>query len=85
MRGLWHVWGDFWLDASAQYFAVTYEEYDGSIIDGRVALTWQPRSWIGVGVGYNRFEVELDVIDEDTRDEFDWIYDGPMLFYSVSF
>ena len=85
LRGLWHVGGDFWLDVSAQYFELTYEEYDGSIIDGRLALQWQPRRWIGVGLGYNRFEVKLDVNDEDSRDEIDWVYDGPMLFYSVSF
>ena len=85
LRGLWHVGGDFWLDASAQYFELEYKEYDGSIIDGRLTLQWQPRRWIGIGLGYNRFEVKLDINDEDSRDEIDWVYDGPMLFYSVSF
>lgn len=61
LRGLWILSHDFWLDASVQYFALSIDEYDGSLADFRVAAIWQPKSWLGVGVGYNQFGVDVDV------------------------
>jgi hypothetical protein len=77
----------FWLDAAAQYFYLSIDKYTGRITDFRVALTWQPRRAIGVGIGYNRFAVDVDVDEEgdDDSGKLDWMYRGPMLFYSASF
>jgi hypothetical protein len=85
LRGLWHVGGDFWVDASAQYFALSYENYDGSIVDLRAGVLWQPKDWVGIGLGYDLFNVNVEVENARWRGEVDWTYDGPQIFYSVSF
>jgi hypothetical protein len=84
-RAFWHIGGDFWLDVTAQYFALSYDEYDGRIIDSRIGVLWQPTNWVGIGLGYNRFDVDIDLEKNSFRGSLDWIYDGPQIFYSVSF
>jgi len=85
LRGLWHLGRNFWIDASAQYFTLSIDEYDGSLQDFRAALIWQPTQWAGVGVGYNQFGVDVDVDKSDFDGSLDWTYSGPVLFYSASF
>jgi hypothetical protein len=85
VRGLWKLPYDFWLEGSAQYFALSINEYDGNLQDYRVFLTWQPRKWVGLGVGYERFTVDVDVDKSSFNGTLDWTYDGPIIFYSVSF
>jgi hypothetical protein len=84
-RALWHIGGDFWLDGSVQYFALSYDDYDGRIIDARIGVLWQPSNWVGIGLGYNRFDVDIDLEKSSWHGSLDWIYEGPQLFYSVSF
>jgi hypothetical protein len=85
LRGLWKLPRDFYVDAQAQFFALSIDEYDGSIQDYRLMLTWQPKTWLGVGVGYNRFKVDVDVEKDRFDGSLDWTYSGPMIFYSASF
>lgn len=85
LRGLWHLSSDFWIDASAQYFALSIDEYDGSVQDYRVAVLWQPKPWLGVGLGYNQFNVDVDVEQNRFDGSLDWTYKGPVIFYSASF
>jgi len=85
VHGLWRIHRNFWLDAAVQYFSLKYDVYDGSIIDTRIAFLWQPQKWVGVGLGYNRFDLDLELDDNDFRGKLEWVYDGPMIFYNVSF
>ena len=85
LRGLWKLPHNFYVDAQAQYFALAIDEYDGNVQDYRLMLTWQPKSWVGVGVGYNMFKVDLDVEKDRFNGSLAWKYDGPMVFYSASF
>lgn len=85
LRGLWNLSRNLWLDASAQYFALSIDQYSGSVTDVRAALLWQPKKWVGLGVGYNAFSVDLDVDTSDFKGSLQWAYDGPMVFYSIAF
>ena len=85
LRGLWSLSHDFWFAGSAQFFALSINEYDGNLQDYRAFVTWQPRKWLGVGVGYERFKVDVDVDKSDFNGSLDWTYDGPMIFYNASF
>lgn len=85
LHGLWHIGRDFWVDAGVQYFSLAYDAYDGRIIDARASLTWQPRDWAGIGIGFNRFDVDVDVDNASWRGSLDWSYEGPQVFYSVAF
>jgi hypothetical protein len=85
LRGTWALPYNFSIDASAQYFAVSIDEYDGSLQDYRIGVTWQPRKWLGVGLGYDRFSVDVDVEKDSFTGSLDWTYSGPMLYYSATF
>lgn len=85
LRGLWALPRNFWIDLSAQYFALEIDEYDGSLVNLRAIVLWQPSQWLGIGLGYDRFAVDLDVAKERFDGSLDWAYQGPMLFYSATF
>ena len=85
LRGMWDLSHNFWLDATAQYFALSFDDFDGSLQDYRVLVTWQPKKWLGIGLGYNRFSIDVDVEKDKFDGSLDWTYSGPMIFYSASF
>lgn len=85
LRGTWSLWKTFSIDVSGRFFSLTYGEIEGNIQDYRLLLNWQPKSWLGIGVGYDRFSVDVDVDSDNFRGTMDWQYQGPMIFYSVSF
>ena len=85
LRGLWALPRDFWIDLSAQYFALEIDEYDGSLVNLRAIVLWQPSQWLGIGLGYDRFAVDLNVTKDRFDGSLDWTYQGPMIFYSVGF
>lgn len=85
VRGLWALPHDFFVDAGAQFFALSIDQYDGNLQDYRVMLTWQPKKWLGIGLGYNQFNVNVDVDGDKFNGSLDWKYRGPMLSYSAVF
>jgi hypothetical protein len=76
---------DFWVDAQVQLFALEYENIDGNLQDYRLSVIWQPKTWLGLGVGYNQLSIDVDVDKKRFDGEFDWDYKGPMIFYNASF
>lgn len=85
LGGLWSLPHDLWVDASAQFFALSIDDYDGYLQNYRISLTWQPKSWLGIGVGYNLFAIDLKVDKESFDGTLDWSYRGPLVFYRASF
>ena len=85
LRGTWLLSRTFSIDVSGQYFSLTYGDFDGSLQNYRALVNWQPTSWLGLGVGYDRFSFDVDVESDNFRGKMDWSYQGPMIFYSVSF
>lgn len=85
LRGMWGLPHDLWLDASAQFFALSINEYSGNLQDYRVALVWQPKTWLGLGLGYNHFGVNVDIDKDRFKGSLNWTYRGPMIFYSGAF
>ena len=85
LRGIWALPHNFWLDASAQFFALSFDEYDGNLQDYKIVVTWQPKKWLGIGLGYNQFGIDVDVDQSKFKGSLDWKYQGPMLYYSATF
>jgi opacity protein-like surface antigen len=85
LRGMWRMGGNFYLDAHAQYFGLEIDNIDGSIINYRAAFIWQPKKYIGVGLGYDNFEIDVDIDKVNFIGSMDWTYSGPQIFYNVSF
>jgi hypothetical protein len=85
LGGLWRLPRNFWLSGSGQLFALEIDDYDGNLIDATLALTWQPKPWLGIGFAYNYFKVDVDVTKDRFNGNLDWVYDGPMIYYNASF
>jgi len=85
LRGIWQLPHNFYIDAQGQYFSVSIDQYDGNVQDYRIVATWQPKRWLGVGLGYNRFAVDVNVGTKRFDGSLNWKYQGPMLFYSAVF
>ena len=85
LRGLWQLPHNFWIDAGVQVFSANIDQYDGSLQDYKVMVNWQPKKWLGFGLGYNQFNVDLDVDGDKFNGNLNWKYRGPMLSYSAVF
>jgi hypothetical protein len=72
------------VEARAQYLTVNAEQVNGSILDGRLALTWRMNPWLALGLGYRTFRIDVDSADEDTPGFVDLSVDGPLLFVRAS-
>src|SRR5262245_41580677 len=49
LRGTWGLPHNFWIDAQAQFFSLSIDQYDGNLQDYRIGVTWQPKTWLGLG------------------------------------
>ena len=85
LRATWLLSKTFSIDASGQFFSMTYGDIEGNLQNYRAVLTWQPKKWLGLGVGYDLFSLDVDVGSNRFRGTMDWTYKGPMIFYSASF
>jgi hypothetical protein len=85
LRGTWVLPHDLSLDVFGQWFYLSVNQYSGSLQDYQAKLTWQPRSWFGLGVGYDWFSAHGDVDETYFRGSLDWSFRGLMLYYSASF
>jgi hypothetical protein len=84
-RGMWRMGGNFYLEGQIQYFALALEGFDGSIFNYRAAAIWQPRKYVGVGLGFDSFNVDVDLEKNAWTGTMNWTYSGPQLFFNVSF
>jgi hypothetical protein len=84
-RGMWRMGGNFYLDAQAQFFALSMDGFSGNIINYRAAVIWQPKKYIGVGAGFDSFQIDVDVEKDRFTGSMDWKYSGPQVFFNVAF
>jgi hypothetical protein len=85
LHGMWRMGGNFYLDAHAQYFALAIDNVDGSIVNYRAAFIWQPKKYLGVGIGYDNFNIDVDISKPRFDGSMDWTYAGPQAFVNFSF
>jgi hypothetical protein len=72
------------MEARAQYLTVNADQVNGSILDGRLVLTWRLNPYLALGLGYRTFRIDVDSADEDTPGFVDQSVDGPVLFVRAS-
>ena len=85
LRAGWVVAPQVYLDAQGQYFKANVSGYDGSVWDLRAGATWMFTPNFGLGVGYNRFHVNVKA----EKDKFDGRlkvgYSGIQVFVTGAF
>ena len=72
------------MEARAQYLTVNADQVNGSILDGRLVLTWRLNPYLALGLGYRTFRIDVDSADEDTPGFVDLSVNGPLLFVRAS-
>ncbi|HSN72947.1 MAG TPA: hypothetical protein VLT59_15630 [Steroidobacteraceae bacterium] len=85
LRGIWRFADKWYLDAHGQFFALEIDEYDGELIDAQASIMWQTFRNVGFGIGYNYFDVRVDVDGNRFDGRLEWEYSGLMLFARASF
>jgi len=84
-RALWRFSDNWYLDGLAQAFYLSTSDLEGSILNSRVAVLWQPVPRFGLGAGFDWFRTNVDSEDPGFRGNLNWTYQGPQLFFSLAF
>ena len=85
LRGLWEFSPSWYLDGQAQYFALSFDGFDGDITDLRVGVTRMFGKRFGVGLGYNKFITDIGVDKDRFSGDLKWRYSGAQIFVMASF
>jgi hypothetical protein len=64
---------------------VTIEDYTGTALTGIARLEYRPVRWLGVGVAYNYFRLDVDVEQLDLRGALDMTIRGPEGYLRLAF
>jgi hypothetical protein len=64
---------------------VTIEDYTGSALTGTARLEYRPVRWLGIGVAYNYFRLDVDVEQLDLRGALDMTIRGPEGYLRLAF
>lgn len=84
-RALWDMGNHFYLDALVQFFYISFDQYSGSITDGKLAVTWMPWRNVGFGLGWNSFKTRVDVSKGDFDGKLKFGYGGAMAYVTFAF
>ena len=72
------------LDGGIGWFGLDYDQYSGNLVTVTANLEYRITDNIGLGVGYNYVDMDLEVEDNRT-DTYDLQYKGPALYISAGF
>jgi len=84
-HGMWRMGQNFYFDSQAQYFALSIDSIKGNLLNYRAAVIWQPKRSVGVGAGYDYFNVNVDLAKKKFIGSLDWTYSGPQVFFNLAF
>ena len=82
-RAVYQLSPSWRLMGNAQYFSISYDDYDGEIIELGAGVEWNVWSRLSLGAGYSR--IDLDVENKKCnggRGEF--VYDGLWVYAGVA-
>jgi hypothetical protein len=85
LRGEYALADKWTFRASGEFFALKYDNYDGSLIDLYAGIDYQLFDRAAIGVGLNSVRIDLDVTDKRLTGKLDWRYDGGLLFLKFDF
>ena len=71
--------------ASADVFFLTQSSREGSLSDAYVVFEHQTFERVGFGAGLNRFSLNLDLVKDGNRWDWESVYTGAYLFMTANF
>ena len=85
LRGEYNLSEKWSLRASAEYFALEYGDFDGSLFDFYAGVDYRLFDHMALGLGYNNVRMDVDVTAADFDGSLDWNYDGALIFVKIDF
>ena len=85
LHGIYRFNDKFYLDYGVQYFQISFDVYDGRVLDSNISGVWQFSEHWGVGAGWNQFSTKLEVDGDRFDGELKWEYGGARIFVTASF
>lgn len=69
--------------ASSEWFGIEADDYDGRLLDTRIAIEHNTFKNVGFGGAFNKMDFDLESEDEDADGTFDLIYEGFQIFVTA--
>ena len=73
------------LTGRVDYFTLSYDEYEGTLVNLGVALEYRVSRHFGVGLGYRHVSYDVDITKTRYTGSIDYRFNGPILFGVASF
>jgi hypothetical protein len=81
-----YFFSDRWrASASAEWFGVEVDDYDGTLRDLLIGIDYRFGKHAAVGLGYNSVQIDVDATDGDLRADLLWKYSGFIGYLRFSF
>ena len=85
MRAEWAVSPHIYLDASGQVFSLSYQGITGNWSDLRAGATWMFNDHFGLGLGYDRFALHVDLSKAGFTGRLSFGYQGLLIYVKGGF
>jgi hypothetical protein len=86
LRGSFALTPKFFIRQSFDYFYVNFGDYEGQLIDILAAVEWNAFKYLGLGIGYNYVQMDLDYSgSDDFLSEIDLSNGGFLAFAKLYF
>lgn len=85
VRGEWAVSPHIYLDAAGQVFSLSYQGISGNWSDLRAGATWMFNDHFGLGLGYDRFALHVDLSKSGFTGRLSLGYQGLLIYATGSF
>lgn len=73
------------MEGSLGWFGLDYNEYSGNLVAANASLEYRVTEHVGLGIGYNYVDMNLEIDKSRRTDEYDLRYQGPVLYVSAGF
>ena len=73
------------LRANAGAFYLEIDEYDGSLFNGDLGLEYNMWKYMGIGIGYNFFRLNVNVAEDKFNGKVTYTYHGAKVFLNFYF
>jgi hypothetical protein len=85
LRGQYDFTEKLTFRASAEIFALEYDDYSGSLYDIYAGLDYQFFKHVAIGIGINAVELNVEINKDNLDADIDWRYDGGLVFFKFDF
>jgi len=86
LQGGYRFGKNWYFTGNLGYFALTFDNIEGSITSALAGVMWQPFKLVGFGVNYQLFKVDVEATTDSfggVGGEFTWDYSGPAVYVAV--